>query len=428
MHPGVGILPASLFCRGECRRHERQHEMTIQQMREKRQEMARQLRNLHEKNKGAWKPEHQAEYDRLAAEITDLDGAIAREEQVLNLAAAERSNLDRRAAAEGASTEESVAVHGRALRNYIRGGMGALSLEERAAVHNTMSTGVSTEGGATVPAGFIARLLEALKAFGGIREVATILRTAGGNAMTMPTSDATSELGEQVAENAPVTAADPTFGVKSLGAYTYSSKSVAVPMELLQDTALDLEGFIIRLLATRIARITSQRFTTGTGVGQPEGIVTASTLGRQGANGQTTTVTYDDLLRLIHSVDPAYRSSAACRFMFHDLTLLAIKLLKDSDGRPLWLPGAALKEPDTIAGYGYVICQDMPTMAANAKSILFGDLGRYTIRDVMDVTLFRMTDSAFTLKHQVGFVAFSRHDGRLLDLGGAVKHYANSAT
>lgn len=70
----------------------------------------------------------------------------------------------------------------------------------------------------------------------------------------------------------------------------------------------------------------------------------------------------------------------------------------------------------------------MPTMAANAKSILFGDFSKYLVRDVMDVTLFRMTDSAYTLKGQVGFVAFCRSGANMVDNGGAVKFYQNSAT
>lgn len=67
-------------------------------------------------------------------------------------------------------------------------------------------------------------------------------------------------------------------------------------------------------------------------------------------------------------------------------------------------------------------------MAANAKSILFGDYKKYKIRDVMDLTLFRMTDSAFTLIGQVGFVAFMRSGGNLVDAGGAVKYYQNAAS
>ena len=115
--------------------------------------------------------------------------------------------------------------------------------------------------------------------------------------------------------------------------------------------------------------------------------------------------------------------------MFHDQTLKVIKKLKDADGRPLWVPGLSSGEPDAILRYPYVINQHMPTMAVNAKSILFGDFGKYVIRDVMDVMLFRMTDSKFTEKGQVGFLAWSRHDGDLIAASGkCIRHYANSAT
>ena len=145
-----------------------------------------------------------------------------------------------------------------------------------------------------------------------------------------------------------------------------------------------------------------------------------------GQVGQTTSVIYEDLVDLEHSVDPAYRAEA--EFMFHDDTLKVLKKLKDADGRPLWLPGVAVREPDTILGYNYVINQDMPIMAANAKSILFGDFSKYMIRDVMDLMLLRLVERYADFA-QVGFIAFSRHDGDLLDAGtNPIKHYANSAT
>ena len=67
-------------------------------------------------------------------------------------------------------------------------------------------------------------------------------------------------------------------------------------------------------------------------------------------------------------------------------------------------------------------------MAANAKSILFGALAEYTIRDVMEVLLQRYDDSAYAKKAQVGFNAWMRSGGNLIDNGGAVKAYQNSAT
>ena len=74
-----------------------------------------------------------------------------------------------------------------------------------------------------------------------------------------------------------------------------------------------------------------------------------------------------------------------------------------------------------------MINNDVAVMAANAKSILFGALDKYLIRDTAGITLLRL-DERFADFHQVAFLAFSRHDGDLLNAGtNPVKHYANSA-
>src|SRR5690606_24157164 len=176
-------------------------------------------------------------------------------------------------------------------------------------------------------------LTEAMAAFGGMRSVATILSTGSGNPINYPTTDATSEEGEIVGQNAAVTAADFAFGVKSLGAFKYSSKSVAVPFELLQDAVIDLDAHIVQRLAQRLARITNKHFTVGVGTTQPTGVATAASVGVTAASA--TAFTYDELIDLEHSVDPAYRQSGVCRFMFHDTVLKALKKLKDDQKRPI---------------------------------------------------------------------------------------------
>jgi HK97 family phage major capsid protein len=114
--------------------------------------------------------------------------------------------------------------------------------------------------------------------------------------------------------------------------------------------------------------------------------------------------------------------------MFADSTLKALKKLKDKQDRPLWLPGLAVKEPDTINGFRYTINEDVPAMAASAKSILFGDMSKYLIRDVMDVMIIRIAEK-YIESGQVGFLCFYRTDGRLRDAGtGPIAAYVNSAT
>ena len=89
---------------------------------------------------------------------------------------------------------------------------------------------------------------------------------------------------------------------------------------------------------------------------------------------------------------------------------------RNGTGVPLWSPSLGAGQPDTILGYPYVINQSITTPATSVKSILFGDFSKYLIRDVRDVTLLRL-DERFADYHQVGFLAFSRHDGDLLDAG-----------
>lgn len=306
-----------------------------------------------------------------------------------------------------------------------------MTAEDWTTIRNTMSTTTPGEGGHTVPTEVVASIIEVLKAYGGVREVASVISTAAGNQMNFPTSDGTSETGELIAENTTATAQDPTFGVVTLNTYKFSSKIVAAPFELLQDSAVDIQAFISRRLGERLARVLNTYFTTGTGTNQPKGVVTAAASGKVGTTGQTTTVIFDDLVDLIHSVDPAYRAASGVRFMMNDSVLKSIRKMKDTQGRPVFLPGydgLGGAMADTLLGYQITINQDMAAMAANAKSILFGDFSRYTIRDVMGMTLFRFEDSAYIKLGQIGFLAWMRSGGTLTDGGAPLKFYQNSAT
>ena len=374
--------------------------------------------------------------DALLAEVKAIDGEIARENRINQVAGDAQSEHE--AAMNAATRNGGASDEASSLRAMLSGGLSALTQEQRNAmfarqnpdIQAAMSTTTGSEGGFTVATEFSRQLIEAMKATGSVRSVASSIRTSTGAQMLFPTTDATAEEGEIVGQNTAVTGLETTFGQASLDVYKYSSKSIALPFELLQDSMFDIEAYIQNLLRLRLGRIQDRHHVLGTGTGQPKGVVAASTAGKVGTTGQTTSVIYDDLVDLEHSVDPAYR--AAARYMMNDATLKALRKIKDTQGRPIFVPGYETGNPggapDRLLGREIVINQYMPVMAANAKSILFGDFGKYLIRDVMDVTLFRMTDSAFTLKGQVGFVAFCRSGANMVDNGAAIRSYANSAT
>lgn len=406
--------------------------MSIQALREQRAAKAKVLHEL--ATKETWNPAtDDAPYNEGLAELDALDARIKRihdaNERLVNdnLEAGVVDASLRIARDQG---NASMSLYAK----WLRGGNDELSAEDRTAIRNTMSVGTAGQGGYTVQTEVTAQLLDALKAFGGMRSVATIYRTDQGNPLNFPASDGTSETGEWIGENTTATAADPSFTSISLPVYKASSKIVAVPFELLQDSQIDVEAFVRGRLATRLGRIGNTGFTTGTGSGQPTGLITASTTGYTAANAtsQVTAVLYDSLIELQHSVDTAYRNLGNCGWMFNDATLKKLRQMKDGQSRPIFVPGYEVGVPggvpDTLLGAPITINQDMASMAASAKSIAWGDFSFYAIRDVMDVTMFRFTDSAYAKLGQVGFLAWMRSGGNLIDVGGAVKLFVNAAS
>ena len=320
---------------------------------------------------------------------------------------------------------------------WLRDGAKGLSQDELIAnsriIRNAQAEGTNSAGGYLVPTTTVAQLLVELKQYGGMRSVANILETSSGETMNWPTMDDTGNSGELVAENAAAGSQDLTFGSVGLTPYKFSSKVFAVPFELMQDSVVDVIGIVNKAAAVRLGRAQNTYFTTGTGTSQPKGVVTAAASGKVGTTGQTASIIYDDLVDLEHSVDPAYRQNGSAGFMFHDSTLKVLKKLKDGQSRPLWLPGlAGFDGPmsrDTLMGYRYTINQDMATMAANAKSVLFGTFDQYMIRDVMNLMMFRFDDSAYIKNGQIGFLAWMRSGGNYVaSSNSSMKYYANSAT
>jgi HK97 family phage major capsid protein len=276
-------------------------------------------------------------------------------------------------------------------------------------------------GGYTVPEGFVNALEQALLQFGGVRQVADVMRTDSGADLPWPTMNDTGNKGAILAEATTFgTSVDPTFASVVFKAFKYSSKPIIVSNELLQDSAFDLGAMIGGWLGTRIGRIQNDHFTTGAGTTLPKGIVVSSTEGAAAAS--ETAIVDTEIIDLEHSVDPAYRPGA--QWMFHDAVLAAIRKLKDSTtGQYLWQPGMQAGVPDRLLGYTYVVNQSMASaLAKAAKVVLFGDFSKYKIRDVAGIRLVRL-DELFAQTDQVGFVAFLRSDGQLLDAGtNPVKH------
>ena len=297
-------------------------------------------------------------------------------------------------------------------------------LEERVYEKRALDTTVDETGGFVVPDDMMAAIEVALLAYGTMRQTSSIINSSFGGPLPIPTSDDTTNVGEILAENAQVNEQDVAFGQRVLGAFKYSSKMVRVSVEMMQDSSVNMNTFLGSRLGERLGRITNAHFTTGAGTTEPFGIVTEATDSTV-AFDSTTAVTWEELITFEHTVDPAYRNQSAA-WMGSDAMLAQFKRITDGEGRPLWLPSLQVNAPDRFLGYPFQINQSVAVPAAGATALLFGDLSKYIIRDVLGFTLLRLTER-YADYHQVAFLAFSRHDGLLLDAGTNPVKYAKMA-
>ncbi|RZS47494.1 phage major capsid protein [Sphaerotilus mobilis] len=329
------------------------------------------------------------------------------------------------------------------LDTFLRKSAGAMDQIDKTRVWAAMSTTTPGEGGYLVAPAVAQQFVDTMKGYGWMRQVATPISTENGAALSYPGTDGTAEVGEALAQNASSTSLDMTFFGRSLNAHKVGSKVFTVPIELVQDAAFDIVSYVMARARARIGRVQNLQFTTGNGTTEPTGLVTAAAVGKTGTTGQTLTVTYDDLVDLVDSVDEGSLempdassdnpAAMAPGWMFNQTTRKVIRKLKDSNGRPLWLPTYEDRSRDVgrhhgyLLGYPVYINNDMPSPGASAKSIAFGNLSSYVVRDVAEVELHRMDDSSFLRAGQVGFLATARAGGNLLDTS-AVKVYQHSAT
>ncbi|MEY5098880.1 MAG: hypothetical protein RJA36_1599 [Pseudomonadota bacterium] len=410
---------------------------SIQALRERLAALNKKMNHLlAEKGAQVWSKEDQAIFDADSDEAERLQRQIEAHQKQLD--AERESRFDDAQQLDPVKAKKTELREG--LEIFLRKSAREMSHEEALKVRNTMSTTTGSEGGFTVQTLVASELVDLLKAYGFMRKVASQITTENGADLSYPTTDGTGEVGELVAQNVQAATADPVFATRALNTFKYGSKTITIPIELLQDTSIDIIGLVNQRVRDRIGRIMNQHFTTGTGSGQPTGMVTAASVGKTGTTGQTLTIIYDDLVDIIDSLDAAYLDTPITTpqlpgtepgWMMSQTMRRVIRKIKDTAGRPIWSPsydeGFTSGLVDRLLGYQVYLNNDLAVPAANTKSLAFGNFHKYMIRDAMQVQLFRFDDSPFVSKGQIGFLAWARAGGNLLDVN-AVKLYQHSAT
>jgi len=352
-------------------------------------------------------------YDKMEAEVTDMTNkikllerqeemdadiaAVASQRPILNYPSADINNLT-------SSFMLGKPLTGRESHIYTNAFWNAMRYNNK--VFNDLSVGIDSAGGYLVPDEFHRRLIEALEEYNIMRKLSRIIRTSSGD-LHIPVA-ATRGTAAWVEEAGVIPTSDTNFGQVTLGAYKLGTM-IKVSHELLNDSAFPLESFLATDFGRRMGTLEEEAFLIGDGNKKPTGVLSSAQVGV--TTEYQTEITFDDVMDLYHSLKSPYRNKAV--FIANDLTVKALRKLKDGNGLFLWNPSVVTGTPDTVLGRPLYVSNYMPEIKAGAKAMAFGDFSFYWIADRTGRTFERLNE-LFATTHQVGFKATQRVDGKLI--------------
>lgn len=263
-----------------------------------------------------------------------------------------------------------------------------------------LQLGNDAQAGYLAPTDYIQEILKNVVQFSPIRALAT-KRTTSKSSISIPkrvtTAAAlwTAELGSRTETQ------NPTFGLENIATHEMYAMTKISRVEL-EDAAFDLQAFMLAEYAEQFGVTEGAAFVNGTGIGQPEGLLTNPNIGYTPL-GNATQLTGDGLIELFYALKEQYLLNAT--WVCARSTLKTIRQLKDGTGQYLWAPGIqADARPANILDRPYVTAPDMPAVGANTFPIIFGDFARGTM--LVDRLAMEMMVDPFSSKLQ-GMIEFS---------------------
>jgi len=349
--------------------------------------------------------EESQSYERISKELEDRQATIeklrADEARELRLDAATREFADQ--VRPVADAPRGVRSDADVIRSMAKGEIRSHSFEKRDVV--------KTSTGSPVPTSFYDQVIMLARHIGPMLSTSTVLNTASGENLQIP-SLAQYSTAAITGEGTAIAESDPVFNsFITLGAYKYSFL-VQLSTELIEDSGVDILGFLATEVGNELGYRVNAALTTGSGTNQPKGIVAAAAAGVTGGTGVSGAFTADNLISLVYSVDTAGRRLAGSGFQMNSASIGKMRKLKDTAGNYVFQPALSADAQDLLLGYPVFENPAMVDTATSAKSVIFGHLPSYYVRQVGGIKLDRSDDYAFNAG-LVTFRATMRVDGNL---------------
>ena len=287
-------------------------------------------------------------------------------------------------------------------------------------ITNELKVGADESGGYLVPEEFESEIVKGLEEENIVRKLATKVQTSGLHKINIA---ATKPAALWVEEGGQLTFGDGTFDQISLDAHKLHV-GIKVTEELLYDSAFNLEKYITEEFTRALANAEEDAFLNGDGVNKPTGIFDSKKGGELGLTTKAQTITADELIDLVYSLDRPYRKKAA--FILNDATVAQIRKLIDGNGAYIWQPFLKEGEPDKLLGYPTYTSAFAPKAEKGKLAVALGDFSYYKIGDRGNRS-FQYLKELFAGNGMVGFLGKERVDG-ILVLREAVKLLKIGAT
>lgn len=344
-------------------------------------------------------------YEKITKELEDRQVTIeklrADEARELRLDAATREIADQ--VRPVADAPRGVRTDGEIIRSMAKGEIRSHSFEKRDVV--------KTSTGAPVPTSFYDQVIMLARHVGPMLQTSTILNTASGENLQIP-SQAQYSTAAIVGEGTAISESDPIFNsFITLGAYKFAFL-VQLSTEMIADSGVDILSFLADQVGNELGTRVNASLTTGSGSSAPNGIVTAAAAGITGSTAVSGAFTADNLINLVYSVDTAGRRQAGAGFQMNSSSIGKMRALKDTAGNYVFSPALNADANDLLLGYPVFENPAMADTATSAKSVIFGALKSYYVRQVGGIQLDRSDDFAFSTG-LVTFRATMRVDGNL---------------
>ena len=368
---------------------------------EKRNALRAQLNAILDKAKTearAITPEENAEFERIEAEISSLDATIKAEERAQNIRDIAAPSA---APKEDEPTKEQ--LEERAFADFLNGRITEMRSGEQNVDWNNNNAAV-------VPVTIASRIIDEVIDLCPILSGADVYHEKG--VLKIPkwtkansTHDVTVGYATEFQN---LTADSGKFISVDLGGYL-AGALVLIGKSVINSSAVNVTSFVIHKIAEKAAQFIEGELLAGTGSSAAEGALNTSNIVTTATSGA---ITFDDLVMLQGKIKQVYQKNAC--WTMRSETFTAIKLLKDTNARPLIEPDASKEFPYTLLGKPVYISDNMPAIAANKLAVLYGDYSGLSVnfRENIGIEILR---EAYHTQHAIGIDCWFEFDSKITD-------------